>query len=128
MITQPNNEIMTSKPTRMLALSALLLANSQTTQAAPADDWEKFNDWNIGNLLFPSLHFHGVGGFSTGDTEELASGGHDPKRDPFSVQALEPGLAGLDDRLVLLDGLGRLLLQQELELGVVGNVPRRLAR
>lgn len=84
---------MTTKPTRWLALSALLFAPAHTIFANPADDWEKFNDWSIGGLLFPNLHFHGVGGFSTGKAEELASGGHDPKRDPFSAQAIEPGLS-----------------------------------
>ena len=35
--------------------------------AAPPDAWERFNDWSIGDVLFPSLHLHGMGGFSTGD-------------------------------------------------------------
>ena len=121
---------MTTKPTRMLALSALLLTNSQTIQAAPADDWEKFNDWNIGNLLFPSLHFHGVGGFSTGDTEELASGGHDPKRDPFSVQALEPGLSlrtkyfeAFSNYLFYQDATGDWDGELEEAFGKITNIP-----
>ena len=55
--------------------------------------WQKANDWSIGNILFPSLHLHGVGGLSSGDVAELASGGHDPQREAFSAQALEPSLS-----------------------------------
>lgn len=43
--------------------------------------------------LRPSLHLHGVGGVSSRDPEGLATGGHDPRREPFSAQALEPGLS-----------------------------------
>lgn len=57
------------------------------------DAWKKMNDWNIGDILFPGLHLHGAGGFSSGEVEELASGGHDPQRKTFSAQALEPGLS-----------------------------------
>jgi hypothetical protein len=65
-----------------------------TPPAAPAPDaWERFNDWSIGGVLFPNVHMHGIGGFSTGDVEELETGGHDPKRETFSAQAIEPGLS-----------------------------------
>lgn len=62
--------------------------------AAPSPDaWERFNDWSIGDVLFPNLHIHGVGGFSSGEVGGLASGGHDPQREPFSAQAIEPGIS-----------------------------------
>ena len=57
------------------------------------ESWERFNDWEIGEVLFPNLHLHGVGGLSSGEVGELASGGHDPQREEFSAQAIEPGLS-----------------------------------
>lgn len=95
--------MMKAKQTRMYALAAIMLAcptlafagttTTTSSAATAAEDWERLNDWSIGDIFFPNLHFHGVGGFSTGEAEELASGGHDPKREPFSVQALEPGFS-----------------------------------
>ena len=73
------------------ALLALTAAHAETTGSP--DAWERFNDWNIGDVLFPNLHIHGVGGFSSGDPEELATGGHDPRRKSFSAHAVEPGLS-----------------------------------
>ena len=84
------------KPARILitlttALLALTAAHAETTGSP--DAWERFNDWKIGDVLFSSLHIHGVGGFSSGDPEKLATGGHDPVRKSFSAQAIEPGLS-----------------------------------
>jgi len=74
-----------------IAFAALLLPASAADKTS--DAWEDFNDWSIGDVLFPSLHLHGVGGFSTGEPGELENGGHDPRREPFSAQAIEPELA-----------------------------------
>lgn len=83
------------------------------TAAAPSPDaWERFNDWNIGDVLFPNVHIHGAGGFTTGEAEELASGGHDPKRETFSAQAIEPGLS-LKTRYV--EGFANYLFYQDHE-------------
>jgi hypothetical protein len=67
-------------------------SGSPVTNSSP-DAWERFNDWGIGDVLFPNLHFHGVGGFTSGDADELATGGHDPRRETFSAQAVEPGFS-----------------------------------
>jgi hypothetical protein len=71
----------------------LFLPLITAVHANPYEDWERFNDWGIGDVLFPNLHLHGVGGFTTGEAEELASGGHDPQRQAFSAQAIEPGVS-----------------------------------
>jgi hypothetical protein len=87
-----------------LALTTLLLlptanagetiepASAPLTSATP-DAWQAFNNWNLGDVLFPALHIHGVGGASSVNPADLASGGHDPSREAFSAQAIEPGLS-----------------------------------
>jgi hypothetical protein len=67
-------------------------ATAPLTVAAP-DAWTSFNNWNLGDVLFPALHLHGVGGASSVAPATLASGGHDPNREAFSAQAIEPGLS-----------------------------------
>ena len=63
------------------------------TLSAGPDAWTRFNDWSIGDVLFPALHIHGVGGACSTDPAALASGGHDPNREAFSAQAIEPGVS-----------------------------------
>lgn len=78
----------------LILLSVTPALAGEINSAAPAEDaWERFNDWSIGGVLFPNVHMHGIGGFSSGDVEELETGGHDPKRETFSAQAIEPGLS-----------------------------------
>jgi hypothetical protein len=84
-------------------------ATPALTNSSP-DAWERFNDWSIGDVLFPNLHLHGAGGFSSGDPAELGSGGHDPKRETFSAQAVEPGLSL---RTKYLEGFANYLLFQD---------------
>lgn len=68
-------------------------AEPSPTQPAP-DAWTAFNAWDIGTLLSPSLHLHGIGGASsTHHPADLATGGHDPSREAFSAQAIEPSLS-----------------------------------
>ncbi|MGA0845260.1 MAG: hypothetical protein ACO3RV_01865 [Luteolibacter sp.] len=55
--------------------------------------WERASDWSVADTWFPHLHLHGTGGFSSGHAADLASGGHDPRRESFSAQAIEPGLS-----------------------------------
>jgi hypothetical protein len=85
------------------------LPGSPSTGSAP-DAWTRFNDWSIGDVLFPNVHLHGVGGYSSGDAAELASGGHDPKRETFSAQAVEPGLSL---RTKYLEGFANYLFFQD---------------
>lgn len=92
-----------------VVLTALILPVSAEQLPTP-DPWKRFNDWSIGDVLFPSLHLHGVGGFSTGDIGELQNGGHDPRREPFSAQALEPELS-LETRS--FEGFANYLLFQD---------------
>jgi hypothetical protein len=87
-------------PLALVAATALVPAFSIAgTQPAPAiaepavSEWEKFNDWSIGGVLFPNVHLHGIGGWSSGEPGELATGGHDPRREEFSAQAIEPGVS-----------------------------------
>lgn len=49
-------------------------------------------DFNIAEIIYPSLHITMAGGSSDGEPEELAVGGHDPSRD-FTVQGIEAGLS-----------------------------------
>ena len=76
----------------LIALFALPLTAAADEVASP-DVWERFNNWGIGDVLFPNLHFHGVGGYTSGDASDLATGGHDPRRETFSAQAVEPGFS-----------------------------------
>lgn len=87
-----------------LAATAALLpvisnAGTQPAPAAPGDAvpastaWEEFNGWSIGDVLFPNVHLHGIGGWSSGEPGELATGGHDPRREDPSAQAIEPGIS-----------------------------------
>ncbi len=77
-------------PTTLLTTTVLALPALAT--AFDAEDWTKFNDWSIADTLYPSLSLHGTGGFSTGDPADLATGAHDPQRESFSAQAIEPSL------------------------------------
>ncbi len=81
-------------------------------------------------MLFPNLHLHGVGGFTTGDAEELASGGHDPQREAFSAQAIEPGVSlrtkyveGFANYLGFQDAEGEWDGEWEEAFGKIVNIP-----
>ena len=71
----------------------LTLTAAYAETSAPSDEWDRFNDWTIADTIFPNLNLHGVGGFSTGHLDELATGGHDPLRKEFSAQSIEPSLS-----------------------------------
>ncbi|MCB1133278.1 MAG: hypothetical protein KDN05_19310, partial [Verrucomicrobiae bacterium] len=60
--------------------------------ADEADAFGRFNDWSVGGFLFAGLNLQGIGGLVDGDPEELAVGAHDPKRERFSAQTIEPTL------------------------------------
>jgi hypothetical protein len=120
----------------LVPFSALARAGGITAgldaSAPPAgtDAWERFNDWSVGDILFPNLHMHGTGGFSTGEFEELASGGHDPKRGAFSAQAVEPGvslrtkyLEGFANYLFFQDGEGDWDGEMEEAFAKIVNIP-----
>lgn len=106
-------------------------AESSHQAAAPSPDaWERFNDWSIGDVLFPNLHIHGVGGFSSGEVGELAAGGHDPQREPFSAQAIEPGISfrvphveGFANYLFYQDGAGDWDGELEEAFGKIVDLP-----
>jgi hypothetical protein len=94
-----------------ILLSCLLALPTPATADEPLPGaWERFNDWSIGGILFPNLHLHGVGGFTSGHAEELASGAHDPQRQSFSAQAIEPGLSL---RTQYLEGFANYLFYQD---------------
>jgi hypothetical protein len=94
-----------------LSLACLLaLPTSLMADEATQSGWERFNDWGIGGILFPNLHLHGVGGFTSGEAAELASGAHDPLRQSFSAQAIEPGLSL---RTQYLEGFANYLFHQD---------------
>ena len=102
---------------------------SPSTGTSP-DTWERFNDWSIGDVLFPNLHIHGAGGFTSGEAGELASGGHDPQRETFSAQALEPGLSlrtryveGFANYLFFQDGEGDWDGELEEAFAKIVNIP-----
>jgi hypothetical protein len=108
----------------------LVLPLVTAVHANPSDDWERFNDWSIGDVLFPNLHLHGVGGFTSGEAEELASGGHDPRREAFSAQAIEPGLSlrtkyieGFANYLGFQDAEGDWDGEWEEAFGKIVNIP-----
>jgi len=81
------------KHTTTTLIAAAMLTGAAHAQSAGPDAWERFNDWNLNDVLFATLHLQGVGGFSSTDPDDLALGEHDPKRQSFSAQAIEPSLA-----------------------------------
>lgn len=117
------------KPTLIPLLALPLLASANETAVSP-DAWERFNDWSIGDVLFPNLHLHGVGGFTSGEADELASGAHDPQRQAFSAQAIEPGvslrtqyLEGFTNYLWFQDADGDWDGELEEAFGKIVNIP-----
>ena len=99
-------------------------------EAPPADTWSRLNDWSIAGILFPNLHLHGTGGFSTGDPADLATGGHDPRREDISAQAIEPGLSlktkyleGFANYLFFQDAAGDWDGELEEAFGKLTNIP-----
>lgn len=81
------------KHTTTTLLAAAVLGTAAHAQSDAPDAWERLNDWNLNDVLFGALHLQGVGGFSSTHADELALGGHDPKRQSFSAQAIEPSLS-----------------------------------
>lgn len=117
------------KPTFLLLL-VLPIAATAHENLATQSDWERFNDWTIGDVLFPNLHLHGIGGFTSGEAEELASGGHDPQRQAFSAQAIEPGLSlktkfveGFSNYVWFQDADGEWDGELEEAFGKIVNIP-----
>lgn len=119
-----------SSSSRRILLSTLALfqsvagageafVSSGRSSPSPPAAWERFNDWSIGGVLFPNLHLHGAGGFTSGEQQELASGGHDPQRETFSAQAIEPGLSL---RAQYLEGFANYLFYQDAEGGWDGEL------
>ena len=82
-----------TKLSRPLAAALLTFTSASAETTGSPDAWKRFNDWSIGDVLFPNLYLHGVGGFSSGDPADLASGGHDTNRESFSGQAIEPSVS-----------------------------------
>ena len=112
-----------------LAFAALILPIS-AQDASPWETWERYNNWSIGDVLFPNLHLHGVGGFSSGDQQDLSSGAHDPQRESFSAQAIEPGLSlrtkhieGFSNYLFSQDGEGDWDGEWEEAFGKITTIP-----
>lgn len=112
-----------------IALAVMVLP-AAAQNASPWETWERLNDWSISDVLFPNLHLHGAGGFSTGEAEELASGGHDPQREAFSAQAIEPGLSlrtryleGFTNYLWYQDADGNWDGEWEEAFGKIVNIP-----
>jgi hypothetical protein len=100
------NAKLTMKPSRFLVPIFCLLWSPPFLAASRADEaalpataeafwasWESAQDWSVGDVLFPNLHLHGVGGWVDGHLDEVETGSHDPSRGTFSAQALEPGLS-----------------------------------
>ena len=111
--------------TCLMALPAISTADESMSHA-----WERFNDWSIGDVLFPNLHLHGTGGMSSGEVAELATGGHDPRRESFSAQAIEPGvslrteyLEGFANYLWFQDADGDWDGEWEEAFGKITNIP-----
>lgn len=97
----------------MKYLKSILFAMPLSVAADDVSDtssWNRFNDWRIGDVLYSSLHLHGVGGFTSGDAEESMSGAHDPAREAFSAQAIEPSLSL---RTRYLEGFANYLWHQD---------------
>lgn len=113
---------------RLLTIFVLPLMSA--AHGNPSEAWERFNDWSISDVLFPSLHLHGVGGFTSDEAEDLASGGHDPQREAFSAQAIEPGLSlrtkyveGFANYLGFQDAAGEWDGEWEEAFGKITHIP-----
>lgn len=81
------------KHTTTTILAAAAVVTAAHAETTSPDAWERFNDWNLNDVLHGTLYMQGVGGFSSTDPADLALGEHDPKRQSFSAQAIEPSLA-----------------------------------
>jgi len=79
--------------TAFLSLVAPLAAQSDAPPTSSGSLPASLTDWSLGDVLFPNLFLHGIGGMTSGEAEELASGAHDPRRGAFSAQSIEPGLS-----------------------------------
>lgn len=77
----------------ILLAAALLAPAAAPAQSSGPDAWENFNNWQVGDLLFGSMNLQGVAGMSSVNPADLALGEHDPARQPFSAQAIEPALS-----------------------------------
>lgn len=94
------------------------------------ETWQTVNDWSVGGVLFPALHLHGAGGFSTAEPGDLSGGGHDPQREEFSAQAIEPGFSlrtrhfeAFSNYLIFQDGEGDWDGELEEAFGKIVNIP-----
>jgi hypothetical protein len=85
------------KRTQLLILASMFSPlwplGAQSSGAPSGSLPASLTDWDLGGVLFPNLHLHGVGGITSGDADELASGAHDPRRGAFSAQSVEPALS-----------------------------------
>ena len=80
------------------------------SEEAHTTAWERLNAWNIGGVLFPRLDIVGVGGWTDGEARALATGEHDPSRQAFSAQAIEPAVSLRTERV---DGFANAILFQD---------------
>ncbi len=69
-------------------------AAGATDSAGKEPDWIAGENVHLGGVLFPHLHFNATYGHSTSDNpEELTAGHHDPNRNGWTIQGLEPGMS-----------------------------------
>lgn len=81
------------KRTTITLLTTAVLGTTGHAQSDTPDAWIRFNNWNLNEVIFGTLHLQGVGGYSSTHAHDLALGTHDPKRQSFSAQAIEPSLS-----------------------------------
>lgn len=94
--------------------------------------WDDFNDWSLfdGKITF-SLYGNAVYGGTTGEMESLYEAGHDPNREDWTVQGIEPGISlrlndhfeGFATGVLFTDSEGDWDMELEELFGVVRDLP-----
>ncbi|QQL45653.1 hypothetical protein [Sulfuriroseicoccus oceanibius] len=135
----------------MRTLPALLLAAAPAAYAADHDcgptcthghhhasddsdaSWfDRANDWSLWDgLISGSLHGYMSYGGSTGELGELQTGGHDPQREGWTLQAIEPSISikptehisGFANGLFFSDAEGDVSWEWEEIFGSVHDLP-----
>lgn len=97
-----------------------------------ADWWDDFNDWSLfDGKITASLYGSLIYGGTTGEMESLYDAGHDPSREDWTVQGIEPGISlrltdhleGFASGILFTDAEGEWDTELEELFGVVKDLP-----
>lgn len=113
--------------------SDLLSAKESPLTAEPTTGWwNDFNDWSLlDGKITASLYGSLIYGGTSGEMESLYNAGHDPAREGWTVQGIEPGISlrltnhieGFASGILFTDGDGEWDAELEELFGVVRDLP-----